>query len=111
MPRTIRFHLDEHVDPAIADGLVRRGIDVTTTAGAGLLGADDIDHLRFAANDNRVVVTNDGDFLRLHDAGEPHSGITYCQQGSRSIGDIIRALELIWEVLEPDEMRGSIEFM
>ena len=30
MPRTIRFHLDEHVPHAVADGLRRFGIDVTT---------------------------------------------------------------------------------
>ncbi len=29
MPRTIRFHLDENSDPAIAAGLRRYGIDVT----------------------------------------------------------------------------------
>lgn len=39
MPRTIRFHLDEHIDPAVADGLRRRHIEVTTAAEAGLLGA------------------------------------------------------------------------
>jgi hypothetical protein len=31
MARTNRFHLDECCDPAIADGLRRRQIDVTTT--------------------------------------------------------------------------------
>jgi hypothetical protein len=42
MSRTIRFHLDEHVDHAVADGLRRRGIAVTTTADADLLGAENI---------------------------------------------------------------------
>lgn len=36
MLETIRFHMDENVNTAIADGLRRRGIDVTTTAKAGL---------------------------------------------------------------------------
>lgn len=31
MSRTIRFHLDENCPRALADGLRRRGIDVTTT--------------------------------------------------------------------------------
>ncbi len=31
MHRTIKFHLNEHCDPAIADGLRRHGVDVTTT--------------------------------------------------------------------------------
>ncbi len=32
MPRTIRFHLDENADPAVADGLRRHGIDVDDDA-------------------------------------------------------------------------------
>ena len=32
----LSFHLDEHMHPAIAAGLRRRGIDVTTTFEAGL---------------------------------------------------------------------------
>jgi Domain of unknown function (DUF5615) len=60
----LRFHLDEHIDPAIADGLRRRGIDVTTTARAGLRGARDKDHVEFARAQGRVVVTQDPDFLR-----------------------------------------------
>ena len=111
MLRTIRFHLDEHVDPAIADGLRRRGIDVTTTADADLLGADDRDHILFALAQGRMIFTSDRDYLRLHDQGESHAGIAYCQQGSRSIGDVIRALELIWEVLEPREIHGRLEFI
>ena len=58
----LRFHLDEHIDSAIADGLRRRGIDVTTTAEAGLRGAGDEAHVAFALSEGRVVVTNDADF-------------------------------------------------
>ena len=39
MARTIRFHLDECCDPAIADGLRRRSIDVTTSQELRLLHA------------------------------------------------------------------------
>ena len=67
MPRTIRYHLDEHIDFAVAQGLRRRGIDVTTTADAGFLGADDPDHIAFAVANGRVIFSNDSDFLRLHD--------------------------------------------
>jgi hypothetical protein len=38
MPRTTRFHLDENCSKAIAGGLSRRGIDVTTTPDVGLKG-------------------------------------------------------------------------
>lgn len=35
----IQFHLDEHIPPAIASALRRRGIEVTTASEARLLGA------------------------------------------------------------------------
>ena len=41
MPRTIRFHLDENCPHAIAEGLRRRGIDVTTTPEVDLISASD----------------------------------------------------------------------
>lgn len=110
MPRTIRYHLDEHIDFAVAQGLRRRGIDVITTADAGLLGANDPDHIAFAVANGRVIVTNDSDFLRLQDKAEC-PGIAYCHQQSRSVGEMIRALELIWEVLEPEEMRNKVEYI
>ena len=102
MARTIRFHLDEHGDSACAAGLRRRGIDVTTTVDARLLGAEDPDHLAHANAECRVIFTNDNDFLRLHGRGTDHPGIVYCHQQTRSVGDVIRALELIWEVFEPE---------
>ena len=52
----IRFHLDEHVPHAIAEGLRRRGIDVTTTVEAGLRSATDDVHLAYAVEQRRVIV-------------------------------------------------------
>jgi hypothetical protein len=55
----IAFHLDEQIPPALADALRSRGIDVTTTADAGLTGTGDREHLVFAATSGRVVITQD----------------------------------------------------
>ena len=111
MPRTIRFHLDEHVPDAVANGLRLLGIDVTTTAGANLLGAEDVDQIAYGISECRVIFTQDDDFLVLAAMGVEHAGIVYCHQTTRSIGQIIRALELIWEVFEVDEMRNRVEFI
>lgn len=91
MPRTIRFHLDEHVPHAVADGLRRLGANVTTTTDAGLLGAADADHIAYGNAHSRVIFTEDDDFLALAAAGFAHPGIVYCQQNTRSIGQIIGA--------------------
>ena len=111
MPRAIRFHLDEHVAHAVAEGLRRLGIDVTTTTDAILLGADDIEQIAYGVADRRVVFTEDDDFLVLAAQRVSNSGLAYCKQNTRSIGHIIRTLELLWEVYEPDEMTNRIEFI
>ncbi len=76
----VRFHLDEHISGSIAVALRRRGIDVTTSAECGLAGADDESQLAFAASAERVIVTQDADFLRHHAKGMSHQGIAYCRQ-------------------------------
>jgi predicted nuclease of predicted toxin-antitoxin system len=111
MPRTIRFHLDENCNRAVAEGLRRRGIDVSTTAEAGLLSASDEAQAAHALAQGRVLFTQDRDLLRLHAAGTKHAGIAYCDKDTRSIGQIIHALVLIWEVLEPEEMTDRVEFL
>ncbi|WP_256366914.1 hypothetical protein [Anabaena sp. UHCC 0253] len=40
MVREIKFHLDENVSNAIASGLRKRGINVTTTPEQGLIAVD-----------------------------------------------------------------------
>lgn len=111
MPRTIRFHLDENVDPRIAVGLRTHTIDVTTTPEAGLLAADDLEQLAFLVRDGRVMVTHHTDFLRLHASGHAHPGIAFCHAGTRSVGQVIRALRLIWELLDPSEMANRVEYL
>ena len=77
MADRIRFHLDEHVDPAIATALRRAGIDVTTTNEAGLRTTDDEAHFNFARSEGRVIVTRDQDFLRLAGSIEAHTGVAF----------------------------------
>jgi uncharacterized protein with PIN domain len=107
----IRFHLDEHVPDAVARGLRRRGIDVTTTDEAGLVGASDIEHVAFALGEGRVIVTHDEDFLKLHAAGVAHSGIVYGHQDLRSIGEVIDFLALLHDCVDVRNMVGKREYL
>ena len=111
MPRAIRFHLDENCDPRIAAGLRLHGVDVTTSHEAGLLHASDDDQFGTAVSEGRVIVTQDTDFPRMAASGREHAGIAFCPVQTRSIGQIVRSLLLIWEVYEPDEIRNRIEFI
>ena len=111
MSRTIRLHLDENCPRALADGLRRRGIDVTTTPEAGLLEATDEEQTAYAHREGRVIFTQDEDFLAIQASGTPHAGIAYCKKDTSSIGDMIRGLALIWEIYEPAEMVGKLEYL
>jgi predicted nuclease of predicted toxin-antitoxin system len=111
MPRTIRFHLDENCHRAIAEGLRRRGVDVTTTPEVGLLHATDDQQFAYSQREGRVLFTQDRDFLRLHAAGVPHAGIAYSEKDKKSIGTLIQGLVLIWELLEPHEMASRVEYI
>lgn len=112
MPRTIRFHLDEHCPHAVALGLRRHGIDVTTATDAGLLRAPDEHHIAFGVAEGRVIFTRDEDYLVLNARGVAHRGIVYGHPQKRlSIGEIIHALVLIWEVYDPDEVAGRVEYI
>ena len=111
MPRVIRFHLDENCDPRIAAGLCLHGIDVTTTQEARLLQAPDEGQLAYAVANGRVIITRDTDFLRIAASGQDHPGILFYPAQARSIGEVIRYAQLIWEICEPEEMRNHVEFL
>jgi len=107
----LRFHLDEQIPHAIAHGLRRRQIDVTTTTDANLLGASDENHIAFSLHENRVIFTNDRDFLRMAAAGVQHAGIVYCPASDSRIGEVIRYLALMNECLAPDELLNHVEYL
>lgn len=110
MANRIRFHLDEHVDPAVAIALRRAGIDVTTTNEVGLRTKDDATHFNFARDEGRVIVTRDQDFLRIISDAADHPGVAF-YTASQSLKEIIEGLILICEVMTPREMAGQIEYL
>lgn len=111
MSDRIRFHLDENVDHRVARALQRHGVDVTTAVSANLRTATDPEHLAFAQRKNRIIVTHDDDFLRLASQTNAHNGIVYCHKTKYTVGDLVRRLILVFEVLTLEEMVGHVEFL
>lgn len=109
---SLRFHLDEHAPRGLVAGLRQRGLDVTSTADADLLEADDTRHLTFARDQGRVLFTRDRDFVRLHARGVPHAGIAYCQQGKPvTIGYLVNRLAALAATNSAQDMRNRVEFL
>jgi len=107
----LTFHLDENVDFAIADGLIRRGISCTRTPPDVPKGVDDTVQLQFCHTSGRVIVTNDQDMLILAAVGTEHSGIAYYYQKSRSIGQLIARLTTLSREHEAEQMKGRVEYL
>jgi len=57
MVEKIRFHLDENVSTAVAEGLRKRGINVTTIPELSLIGVSDQAQLEFALSQKRIIFT------------------------------------------------------
>ena len=81
-----------------------------TVLEAGLRSASDEEHLARAQTDGYVLFTQDDDFLRLHATGFSHAGIAFAPQGT-SVGDIIRGLMLIYQLIEAEDMQGHVEYL
>jgi uncharacterized protein with PIN domain len=110
MAGTIKFYTDEHVPNAVARSLRAHGVDVRTTADAGMLGSSDEDQLEWAKNEGRVMFSQDRDFLRLAATIPDHAGVAYASR-AMPLGSIINGLMLIHGVLEPAEMVGRVEYL
>ena len=111
MDERIRFHLDENVNPIVANALRRHGIDVTATIEMGLRTGSDEEQLQFVRSEGRVLVTYDTDFLRIASQTNDHPGIAFSHKDVVSTGQIIRSLLLIYEALNAEEMAGRVEFL
>jgi len=110
MSRPIRYFTDEHIPMSIANGLRKRSIDVLTVSEAGLLGKEDKELLAFVREKQRVIVTQDRDFLQIAGQEASHPGVVYAPQ-DRSIGEIVRMLDLLFQVSDAEEMDGRVEYI
>ena len=106
----LRFHVDEHMPAALVSGARRKGIDITAPADVGLLRADDLTHLRWASLQGRMMVTNDEDFVTLHNAGHDHAGILYFPGRRPPVGRLLFWVELCHACVEPADVEGRVEW-
>lgn len=112
---SVPLYMDQHVPSAITQGLRQRGIDVLTTAEDQTSDWTDEPLLERARNLERVVFTQDDDFLVIahewQQSGREFCGIVYAHQLSITVGQAIRDLELLTRVMTFDELRNRIEFL
>lgn len=93
---------DENLDPDVVQWLIDTGFDVLDVCRAGLQGTTDVDLLRRAVAEQRLIVTHDADFgtLAIHQ-GEPVVGIIFLRPGHIDPQFTIGSLTSIMN-LDPD---------
>jgi predicted nuclease of predicted toxin-antitoxin system len=107
--------MDVHAPQAIAQALGERGVDVLTAQEDGSGRLEDPPLLQRATELNRVLFTQDEDFLaegaRRQRIGESFLGIIYAHQLRVTIGQCVRDLELMAKIYEPVDMADRIEHL
>lgn len=101
---------------ALIRGLRARGINLSTSEEAGLLGATDEEQLEFASSQGRVFYTfNVSDFCRLHslylESERSHAGIVVVPRQRYSIGEQIRGLAKLTATSTAEEMADRLVFL
>lgn len=110
----LRLLIDENIDHRILRGLLRRipQLDFIIPARAGLAGLADPELLRWAAREDRTILTHDISTMphfaeQLLAQGEPMAGVIVVPDRLQ-IGKAIADLELLLECLSQSDLRDSI---
>lgn len=112
---TLALYIDENVRRGITNGLKLRGIDVLTVQEDNRSGAPDPAILERAIELNRVIFTQDDDFLVIANycqkEGVNFSGVIYAHQQYVTIGECIRDLEIIAKASELEDLINQVQFL
>ena len=112
----IRLYIDEDSqDQALLRALRARNVDVMTVKETQTEGLIDLEQLRLATAQRRVLYShNIGDFCQLHAEfvanGQAHSGIALLSQ-VYSVGEQVRAVLEFMATRTAEEMENQLEFL
>jgi hypothetical protein len=112
---TIALYMDHQVPIAITRGLRQRGVDVITAEEVGTAAFLDPELLDHALTLNRVIFTEDVDFLReaarRQQTGEAFAGVIYVHQLALSLGKRINDLEIVAKVYDPVDLANQVLYL
>ena len=106
----IAIQCDEHVKSSIINGLKSRGIEAYSVEENNLKGFSDTKLLQYCIKTNRILLTNDEDFLELSNKVN-HPGIIFITTQFSSIGEIIRAIIKLNDTFSHNQFKNSKFFI
>lgn len=112
---SLKLYMDHNVHAGITQGLRERSVDCLTAYEDGMAAADDAAVLQRATDLQRIVFTQDLDFVELavrwSNAHRTFSGVVYARQMGITIGQAIMDLELVTKVVSAEEMANQVEWI
>jgi len=109
-----KIYLDEDVNVLVADLLIARGFDVTTTQDVGKFHKSDAEQLAEAVSQHKTLLThNRVDFEALaklcYATGQMHYGIIFAVR--RPPQQIVPRLLIILNHVTADEMQNQVRYI
>jgi predicted nuclease of predicted toxin-antitoxin system len=112
---SLALYMDENIPRAITNGLRLKGVDVITAQDDHQGGTPDSILLDRATELNRVIFTQDEDFLaeaHIRQREEIYfSGVVYIHHQRLVIGNCIRDLEMIVQLGTPEEFANRVQYL
>lgn len=105
----VKLLLDEHIPMGVVEALKDRNIGVVTVYDLEIDGCLDSRVLEEAVEQNRVIVTQDSDFLKL-DSNEKYFGVLYLTK-PLSLGDLTREIIGFVNELDAEDMQNSVVYI
>lgn len=105
----LKFYLDEHIDPDLAEILSERGHKVLEVRNSST-GISDMSHLKTASREQAVIITMDDDFLKLVEEQENHHSVIKVNQCYR-VNRLADMTEESTENLKPEEMKNTVIYI
>ncbi|MFB2839252.1 DUF5615 family PIN-like protein [Floridanema evergladense] len=112
---SLALYMDENVARQITTGLRQRNVEVLTVQEDGLTSFPDPIILDRATELQRLLFTQDQDFLAEANRRQAEeinfSGIVYARKSIISIGVCVRDLELIAKVCELEDFANRVQYL
>jgi len=105
----ISFYFDEMMSREATEQVIKRGQDVMMAVDVGMVQKDDdTEHLPYAKNHSRVLVTFDLPFAGRTLAKTDHAGLICLTCKQDDVGYIVRVLTEFAELYTPDDATGQV---
>ena len=106
---TLKFLADENISPSLVKTLRNKKYDVKDIKEEKLFGISDIEILKLAYKENRVIVTHDKDFANLLSYSMiKHKGVILLRFSDQSPKNVIKSFVPVLEQLKENKIKNAL---